>query len=74
VSQKSCSVVNLKPISFSFATTIDHTIQMAKARVRLGTLIQRLRVATALPVACQNPVSSGRQSVRTWRPDRSADI
>src|SRR5437870_1755856 len=68
VSQNSCSVVNLKPTSFSLATTIDQTIQTEKASSRLGIEIHRLRRAIVLPELAQNPGSSGRQSVRTWRP------
>ena len=61
-SQNNCSVVNLKPTGGSFATTTDHTIQMAKDSSRPGTEIHRLRRAMARPPPSQKALSSGRQS------------
>ncbi len=57
-SQNNSSVVNLKPTAGSLATTTDHTIQITKASNSAGIEIQRLRVATRLPVDSQYLASS----------------
>jgi len=65
-SQKSWSVVNVKPAAGSLATTTDHTIHTAKDSSSDGIDIHKLRLAIARPLAFQKSASSGRQSVRRW--------
>ena len=55
----------MKPSAGRFTATTLQTCQMAKARNRAGTEIQRLILAMASPSRSQNCLSSGRQRVST---------
>ena len=67
-SQKSWSVVKVKPTSGSRTTTTLQTIQTAKESSRAGMEIQRLRLATARPSAAQKALSSTSQRSSTREP------
>src|ERR1043166_7502806 len=72
-SQKSWSVVNLKPSAFRFTATTLQSCHTANAGRREGTEIHRLSRATASPSRAQNALSSGFQMSR-MRPLRATAV
>ena len=73
-SQNSWSVVKLKPIAGSLATTTDHTIHTANESSSAGIEIQQVAPGDACgPLHSQKSLSSGRQSSMRCGPQR-ADV